>query len=126
MGGIVETRPRSDLDDPDDGAIARALGPHWRLKFTALVAAALVATLLLIWLAKRGVRWYRNRKRAPQPQPPPPPMCTVCLDDVEQGKERAVTLPCGHPYHRHCIAQVVDNDPRCPVCRASVSPADRV
>ena len=109
MGGAVETRP--DVDDADDACpIVRALGPDWRWKFMLIIVGALIAALLLIWLAKRGSTWWCRRRRAPKPQPqpqPPIPMCTVCRDDVEQGED-AVTLPCGHPYHRGCITQAVD------------------
>ena len=123
MGG-EETRSEEDLDY---SGIVRALGSGWRWKFSGILLCALTATLLLICLAKRASRWWwwsRSRRAPPpQPAPPPAPMCTVCRDDVERG-EGGVTLPCGHPYHRGCIALAVDHDPRCPVCRAPVSPGD--
>lgn len=53
----IETRTDVDIDDPDDASpIMRALGPDWRWKFMLIVAGALLATLLLIWLAKRAGR----------------------------------------------------------------------
>ncbi|KAG2613172.1 hypothetical protein PVAP13_4KG111676 [Panicum virgatum] len=82
MGGAVEARP-DDVDDRDDACspIVRAFGPDWRWKFMLIIVSALVAVLLLIWLAKRGVMtwWCRRRRVPPQPQPSMP-MCTVCQD----------------------------------------------
>ncbi|CAK9083883.1 unnamed protein product [Durusdinium trenchii] len=49
--------------------------------------------------------------------------CAVCLDDFED--EHVVQLPCGHGFHRECIAfWLLKRSPRCPLCMQVVD--DRV
>ncbi|KAG2607475.1 hypothetical protein PVAP13_4NG249311 [Panicum virgatum] len=107
MGG-VETRSEEDLND---SGIVRALGSGWRWKFSVVLLCALTATLLLICLAK--------------PCSAPRSRCARCAGTTSSRGRAGSRCPgCGHPYHRGCIALAVDHDPRCPVCRAPVSPGD--
>ena len=42
--------------------------------------------------------------------------CSVCLtpmDDVEA----LVMLPCAHIFHRECVREVLETNPKCPYCR---------
>ena len=39
--------------------------------------------------------------------------CVICLSVVDEG----VCLPCGHVYHRKCIARWFHRSWSCPVCR---------
>ena len=53
-----------------------------------------------------------------------PESCAICLSNFSCHTDR-VYLPCGHPYHRHCVTQWIrtcrqDRPPPgvgCPVCR---------
>ncbi|PVH47466.1 hypothetical protein PAHAL_4G069600 [Panicum hallii] len=125
MGGaVLETRTDVDIDDPDDASpIVRALGPDWRWKFMLIIAGALLATLLLIWLAKRAGRGG-GVAAGGRPSHSPRSRCARCARTTSSRVRTRSRCPCGHPYHRLCITLAVDHDPRCPVCRAPVSPAD--
>jgi len=51
--------------------------------------------------------------------PIPPPQtgsCSICLEDWCKS-DTVHVLPCGHPYHSHCLAKWLEQDYRCPVCR---------
>jgi hypothetical protein len=51
--------------------------------------------------------------------PIPPPQtgsCSICLEDWCKS-DTVHELPCGHPYHSHCLAKWLEQDYRCPVCR---------
>lgn len=55
--------------------------------------------------------------------------CAVCLEALKDpgpdGDARVEQLDaCGHQFHIGCIAQAVAQDPRCPLCRADVGPAN--
>ena len=44
--------------------------------------------------------------------------CGVCFDEKEISE--FVSLPCGHPYCRECVAEIIKTDPRCPECRQPI------
>lgn len=44
--------------------------------------------------------------------------CVICLDRMTTVGAR---LPCGHVYHRACIARWAAIKPTCPLCTASLS-----
>jgi len=53
--------------------------------------------------------------------------CSICLeefndDDMEAGSERGtpVKTPCGHSFHKNCLAQWFKCAKTCPACRADV------
>lgn len=51
--------------------------------------------------------------------------CSICLDafnDVERLKGRLFVhrLPCGHTFHVDCIAQWIEQVPKCPECNANI------
>ena len=48
--------------------------------------------------------------------------CVVCRDDFEEGG-RCVRLPCGHHFHRACVAPWLRRHATCPTCRAAVGDA---
>jgi hypothetical protein len=48
--------------------------------------------------------------------------CSVCLLDMESGKQLRV-LPCHHKFHAVCAAQWLAQRPTCPLCRALVPSA---
>lgn len=55
--------------------------------------------------------------------------CSICLESLEDpgpdGDARVEQLDaCGHQFHIGCIAQAVQADPRCPLCRADMGPAN--
>lgn len=55
--------------------------------------------------------------------------CSICLEALKDpgpdGDARVEQLDaCGHQFHIGCISQAVAADPRCPLCRADVSPAN--
>lgn len=52
------------------------------------------------------------------------PTCIICLDQDTSDNAGQTTLPCSHTFHTHCIAQWVDLDSRCPICRGGVRPVD--
>lgn len=47
--------------------------------------------------------------------------CVVCLCDYAVN-EVLLQLPCGHCYHKACIAPWLRRNARCPICKMSVSP----
>ena len=42
--------------------------------------------------------------------------CSICLNDFRVNETLSI-LPCGHLFHRDCIACWVCDHPSCPVCR---------
>ena len=42
------------------------------------------------------------------------PVCLTQMDDVEA----LVMLPCAHIFHRECVREVLETNPKCPYCRA--------
>lgn len=49
--------------------------------------------------------------------------CAVCLDDQSLGK-RACKLPCGHLFHKQCVASWLEKHCTCPVCRFELETDD--
>lgn len=49
--------------------------------------------------------------------------CAVCLDDQLLGK-RACKLPCGHLFHKPCVASWLEKHCTCPVCRFELETDD--
>ena len=47
-----------------------------------------------------------------------PTECAICLDSLEA--ESAVSLQCGHSFHRNCIQRALAANRFCPTCRSSV------
>eukprot|EP00961_Rhodomonas_salina_P096467 1297593-Rhodomonas_salina.1 len=48
--------------------------------------------------------------------------CAICLDDVEEGGESGVSLPCRHVYHQSCLDHLVSSGhSSCPQCRDDVA-----
>ena len=52
-------------------------------------------------------------------------VCAICqegapdaADEGDSGGGTAVALPCGHRYHRDCVATWLRGKPTCPACRA--------
>lgn len=58
--------------------------------------------------------------------------CSICLEEIEEIEQgetsylitdrvnnyvNAVSLSCGHVFHKECIAQWLKNTPNCPYCR---------
>uniref|UniRef100_A0A1I8A6Q2 RING-type domain-containing protein n=1 Tax=Steinernema glaseri TaxID=37863 RepID=A0A1I8A6Q2_9BILA len=49
--------------------------------------------------------------------------CTTCMDHFKQGNE-VVRLMCNHMFHQPCIVPWLQLHTTCPVCRATVNPAE--
>jgi len=48
--------------------------------------------------------------------------CVICLERVRHRKDRTFLDPCGHVFHKDCIAQWLEKLPRqCPTCRVEVN-----
>jgi hypothetical protein len=47
--------------------------------------------------------------------------CPVCIGECDEVS--AITLPCGHTYHEHCILAWLTRVPTCPTCRAECDPS---
>ena len=48
------------------------------------------------------------------------PECSFCLSTLHVSKKR--TLPCGHAFHRGCLAPWLSREMVCPTCRCSAYP----
>ncbi|XP_010537205.1 PREDICTED: E3 ubiquitin ligase BIG BROTHER-related [Tarenaya hassleriana] len=48
-------------------------------------------------------------------------MCSICHTEYKSG-DTIKTLPCGHAYHEHCIAEWLAKKKICCVCKAEVKP----
>eukprot|EP00400_MALV-I_sp_L67-5_P000845 gene845-846_t len=54
-----------------------------------------------------------------------PPMlkdrdCAICFESFKEGED-VVVLKCGHPYHKECLAPVIENKAACcPYCRSKI------
>ncbi len=48
-------------------------------------------------------------------------VCAICLDALQDGDERMVTLPCNHKYHPSCIGEWQKRSESCPLCRMDTS-----
>ncbi|OQR92336.1 hypothetical protein ACHHYP_03824 [Achlya hypogyna] len=46
--------------------------------------------------------------------------CSICLCDLELDDGNAVTLRCGHVFHRECVLPWLARDYSCPLCRGSL------
>ena len=42
--------------------------------------------------------------------------CSICLDSVKKSSDRRV-LTCAHVFHSSCIAEWLQRNNRCPLCR---------
>ena len=62
-------------------------------------------------------------KRTGQRRPPPSPgnACCVCWEAFSPPLE---ILPCGHIFHKYCLAEWFDRSTLCPVCRDSLDEED--
>jgi len=49
--------------------------------------------------------------------------CIICLDAVTLESDCADLTECGHTYHAACVAQWLERDASCPICRALVPTA---
>ena len=47
------------------------------------------------------------------------PNCTICLEEIEIGKE-TVLLPCGHMFHYDCCITWLKKSNTCPICRFEI------
>jgi hypothetical protein len=47
--------------------------------------------------------------------------CAVCLDEMVDGKDACVRLPCEHEFHRACVELWLTNRDTCPICRDSLN-----
>ncbi|KAJ1453388.1 hypothetical protein M885DRAFT_426595, partial [Pelagophyceae sp. CCMP2097] len=45
--------------------------------------------------------------------------CVICLEDFVD-REKVKKLPCKHVYHNACIRKWLQQDMRCPTCRAAI------
>lgn len=52
--------------------------------------------------------------------PPPPPSCAICLEALNRASQQQM-LPCGHVYHKGCIAPWLLRRSVCPLCRSHVT-----
>lgn len=46
-------------------------------------------------------------------------VCPICLDNL-QVHDKIRRLPCGHPFHVHCIDEWASKANRCPVCNVPI------
>ncbi|KAK4765680.1 hypothetical protein SAY86_026770 [Trapa natans] len=47
--------------------------------------------------------------------------CTICMEDLADGKMSVMELSCHHLFHNHCIVSWLELSPLCPLCRRVVS-----
>ena len=43
--------------------------------------------------------------------------CTYCLELYSQKPQNVLVLPCGHIYHKDCVADWIFKKNSCPICR---------
>ncbi|KAG8090252.1 hypothetical protein GUJ93_ZPchr0011g27308 [Zizania palustris] len=51
-------------------------------------------------------------------------ICAVCLDEVQERRQRITRLPCSHKYHSECVLPWLTIQPDCPCCRTLVPSVD--
>lgn len=53
-------------------------------------------------------------------------MCSICIDDFEDGEEILVLPKCGHGFHTMCIKPwLTERSASCPLCKTSVDSVER-
>ncbi|KAG6596836.1 hypothetical protein SDJN03_10016, partial [Cucurbita argyrosperma subsp. sororia] len=46
--------------------------------------------------------------------------CSVCYDEMKEGGEELIRIPCGHVYHKSCVLTWLQRNNSCPLCRKKI------
>jgi hypothetical protein len=104
--------------NPLASIIGQSLAWHDHTPSTNIEVGPITTTEFPDTLMGHGKRFMRKRTRSDQCG-----HCSICIEHIKQ-MTRAISLPCGHCFHRICIFAVLTTSTlgsnsmmRCPLCR---------